>query len=448
LYNLHFDKEKIFMRAKNLFRVFVLLAVLISALGTGQQAFAQSGTVQIVTRSLTYWDSIYTGYVDTSRYEKWPLTFDVAHDFTVTATPTSGALSPVIVLLDSGDNEIARATGSLTSSQPVGSYYILIQPETSVGGTYSLTIREAQTQTPTPTPTSTVTPTPETPTPTVTPTQTATPVPTNPFVSVTFNPTSVEVDGTSTGIVSLGNVPASGYNSVEFTCTYDTTKLEVSNIVTDTDLFGADPVAAVNGPQSGSFIVAMAGSNGHKVVADGAAFTFSAKGLAVGQLSVECRARVSTGTNTLTEIDHTPGSLTVTEVAVTNGTLTGKVLACKAVTVTAGTENVTVGTDGSFSWSAPAGSYSILAKADGFLSAQGSATLTSGNTTTLPQISLSAGDIDGNGVIDQYDAMTIGMSYNTSAPSAADLNCDSTINVLDLELLAGNYRMTGPVAWQ
>jgi len=61
---------------------------------------------------------------------------------------------------------------------------------------------------------------------------------------------------------------------------------------------------------------------------------------------------------------------------------------------------------------------------------------------------LIAGDIDGNGVVDQFDAMTIGMSYNTASPDAADLNADSTINVLDLELLAANYRVTGPQDWQ
>ena len=51
-------------------------------------------------------------------------------------------------------------------------------------------------------------------------------------------------------------------------------------------------------------------------------------------------------------------------------------------------------------------------------------------------------------VIDQFDALTIGMSYNTSTPSVADLNNDSIINILDLELLAKNYRETGPVVWQ
>lgn len=58
-----------------------------------------------------------------------------------------------------------------------------------------------------------------------------------------------------------------------------------------------------------------------------------------------------------------------------------------------------------------------------------------------------AGNVDGNNVIDQFDALTIGMSYNTVVPSAADLNNDGTINFLDLELLAENYRETGPSAW-
>ena len=97
---------------------------------------------------------------------------------------------------------------------------------------------------------------------------------------------------------------------------------------------------------------------------------------------------------------------------------------------------------------APAGTYTVEATASGYLSAEGPASITAGNTTTMPTISLLAGDIDGNGVVDQYDALTIGMSYNTASPDAADLNADGNINVLDLELLAANYRETGPTAWQ
>jgi len=133
--------------------------------------------------------------------------------------------------------------------------------------------------------------------------------------------------------------------------------------------------------------------------------------------------------------------------------LTGQVLAGKPVTVSlydAGNllvTSVTVNTDGTFSLTALAGEYTVNATASGFLGAQGSVILTAGSTSTKPNINLLAGDIDNNNVIDQFDAMTIGMSYNTSVPSAADLNNDGTINVLDLELLAQNYRKTGPVAW-
>jgi len=110
--------------------------------------------------------------------------------------------------------------------------------------------------------------------------------------------------------------------------------------------------------------------------------------------------------------------------------------------------SVTANNDGTFSLTAPAGSYTILATSSGFLSAQGSATIASGSTNTKPTITLLAGDIDGNNVIDQFDALTIGMNYNSATPSAADLNNDGVINVLDLELLADNYRATGPLTWE
>lgn len=109
--------------------------------------------------------------------------------------------------------------------------------------------------------------------------------------------------------------------------------------------------------------------------------------------------------------------------------------------------SVAANTDGTFSLTAPAGTYTVRATASGFLSAEGPATITSGTTTTKDEITLLAGDIDNNGVINQFDALTIGMSYNTATPAAADLNNDGVINVLDLELLAQNYGETGPIDW-
>ena len=138
----------------------------------------------------------------------------------------------------------------------------------------------------------------------------------------------------------------------------------------------------------------------------------------------------------------------------TSGTLAGQVLSSEPVAVSLydATDtlitSVTANVDGTFSLTAPAGAYTVRATATGFLNAEGPATLTGGSTTTMPTITLLAGDIDNNNVINQFDALTIGMNYNASAPSAADLNNDGIINVLDLELLAQNYRETGPVVWE
>jgi hypothetical protein len=170
-----------------------------------------------------------------------------------------------------------------------------------------------------------------------------------------------------------------------------------------------------------------------------------------------CDVRVSVGDNVLTELPSTSVALTITTDGGggdEDGTLTGQVLAGKAVTVSLYDDTDTLvtsavaGEDGSFSFTAPAGIYMVVATASGFLGAEGSATLTANETTTMPPVTLLAGDIDGNDVIDQFDAMTIGMSYNGAEPTAADLNNDGVINVLDLELLAANYRLTGPIVWQ
>ncbi|HEY9526669.1 MAG TPA: carboxypeptidase regulatory-like domain-containing protein, partial [Anaerolineales bacterium] len=136
-----------------------------------------------------------------------------------------------------------------------------------------------------------------------------------------------------------------------------------------------------------------------------------------------------------------------------DGTITGKVMASKPVTVSLYNvsdvlvTSVVANPDGTFSLTAPAGTYTITASASGFLDAEGSATITGGATSQKPDIALLAGDIDGNNVIDQFDALTIGMSYNAATPPEADLNNDGVINVLDLELLASSYRKSAPQDW-
>ena len=511
------------MKSKRPFQIFILFVLLLSTFGSSQPAKAQTNDPIIIPRNLSIWDATFIGFVSSSIYEQWQLELTESHNFTVSVNTVAGDLVPLLILQDSNGTEITRATGALTSTQSAGSYSVQVQPE-SGSGFYVLTIRD-----------NIITPPPSA------------------SSATSVNPTSVNAGESAVVTVSLNNVPAEGYTSAEFTCTYDASLVEVSNIAV-TSLFGADAATAINDPQNGSFIVAVAGSNGNKATTSGAVFTFSVLGLQAGQTAIECTARVSKGDNILTNLPSTGTSLTIvgsvptatstptpfdTPTSVTpvesptstpdgsatatptpdgsetatstpdgsatatatqtpngsetatatqtpngsetatstpdgsatetstpigsptatlppagSGTLNGQVLAEKPVTVSlfnadntlAG--SVTANPDGTFSLTAPAGSYTVFATASGYLSAQASVTLTDGSTTTMPTISLLAGDIDNNNVIDQFDAMTIGMSYNSATPTAADLNNDGVINVLDLEVLAANYRETGPVLWE
>lgn len=454
-----------------------------------------------------------------------------------------------------------------------------------------------------------------------------------PSVSTSINPASMSVGESATVTVSLNNVPAEGYTSAEFVCGYDPTLVETGNIST-TGLFGADAAVAINTPQSGTFILAIAGSNGNKASASGAVFTFSAKGLTQAQTVIECSARVSTGIDILTPLPSTGAALTVlgieptptetpswaifrnlrygfefmypsqgqilsgstdnyarinlpfvpgtnlsekylevivrenvnlcrspladssmlvtseavvingipflketgedgsaghihkwtaystlhniacisldfimnvvnpgmfatppplydeaaesavfgqivssysqwleliptptptfiftptaapTATSIPNAILYGRVIAGKVVTVRLYSMDqtfvaaVNANPDGTFQFSLPPGTYSIVATANGFLRAQGTVTLTGGETRSMPMLSLPAGDIDDDNSIDQFDAMTIGFNYGSAEPPGADLNNDGIINAIDLELLAQNYRRTGPVVWE
>jgi len=294
------------------------------------------------------------------------------------------------------------------------------------------------------------------------------PPPSGPFVSTEVNPTSLDTGGTALVSINLNNVPVEGYKSAEFTCSYDAVLVEKSDIAA-TSLFGVDPVVAIHDLQGGEFIVAIAGTNSNRATTNGPAFTFQVKGLQAGQSQIQCTARVSKGDNVPIDLPSTGASLAVLEMEPSptstppapptitpslNGLLNGQILAGKPVTVTLLDANneevmsVTANSDGSFSLPALAGNYTVIAEAMGFLDHQGSVTISAGTTTVLPISSLLAGDVDGNNVIDQFDALTIGMNYTSSTPVAADLNNDGVIDFLDLELLAENYRSVGPTVWE
>ena len=93
--------------------------------------------LQIAWRDPIVWDTLYVGSVDAYRYERWTLQLSETTKFTVITNPVTSGLIPVIVLLDSSGNEITRGTGTLTSTQPAGTYFVQIQPQAG-NGFYSL----------------------------------------------------------------------------------------------------------------------------------------------------------------------------------------------------------------------------------------------------------------------------------------------------------------------
>ena len=93
--------------------------------------------LQIALRDPIVWDTLYVGSVDAYRYERWPLQLSETTKFTVITNPVTSGLMPIVVLLDSSGNEITRGTGTLTSTQPAGTYFVQIQAQAG-NGFYSL----------------------------------------------------------------------------------------------------------------------------------------------------------------------------------------------------------------------------------------------------------------------------------------------------------------------
>ncbi len=406
------------MNFKTLFQVFTLLALLFAALGASGAAQAAPAAA-VVPYNMTIWNASYSGSVSAARYEQWNFSLSETTSVVVSAAVTSGDLVPLLSLSGGGLSGSGTASvGVVSATLPAGDYSILIQPQ-SGSGSYTFTLRPAESVG-------------------------------ESVAIVTVSPASVVVGETARVGVGLRNLPAGGLTSAEFACSYDAALVEVSGFA-ESGLFGADAVTAMNGPANGDFIFAIAGSNGRKATADGEVFSFNVTALQAGSAPIVCQVRVSQGNNALTALAPAGSALSVSE---REGRVFGVVHASKPAVVCAyDSANAETCADsnanGEFSLTLSAGTYRLAAFAQGFLTAERpSTTVAPGGEISMPEISLRAGDIDGDGDVDPFDAMTIGMNYNLSVPAEADLNSDGVVNVLDLEALAANYRMTAPVSWE
>lgn len=110
-------------------------------------------------------------------------------------------------------------------------------------------------------------------------------------------------------------------------------------------------------------------------------------------------------------------------------------------------QQVLTAADGSFS----IGGSQISASFPGYLSAQASldSSLAAGPAgLNLGQITLPAGDVNGDDAINIFDLAYLAGRYQ-SQDTTGDLNADGIVNILDLALAAGNYQQQGPlVNWK
>ncbi|MSP13623.1 MAG: hypothetical protein EXR62_11795 [Chloroflexi bacterium] len=139
------------------------------------------------------------------------------------------------------------------------------------------------------------------------------------------------------------------------------------------------------------------------------------------------------------------------------GTVTGKVLLegrsnhSGTSIVVDGLGPVNTAADGAYTVnSVPAGSHTITAQHNGYLTAQRSVTVGAGATVVLPDATLLAGDLDNTNNVGLTDLVLLASNYGLTVPPAdsrADINGDHLVNLADLVLLAHNYGLAGPTGW-
>jgi len=84
----------------------------------------------------------------------------------------------------------------------------------------------------------------------------------------------------------------------------------------------------------------------------------------------------------------------------------------------------------------------------GYLSAEGELTVAgSGETRTLADVTLPAGDLTADSAVDLFDLALMGSLFGAEDPeiSVADLNGDGELSLFDLVLISLSYDQRGPI---
>lgn len=119
------------------------------------------------------------------------------------------------------------------------------------------------------------------------------------------------------------------------------------------------------------------------------------------------------------------------------------------LSVTPGGVSVLTDANGSFMASGllPGTTYLVTASHDAFLNASRTVTTPSSGTVTLPDVTLLAGDIDGDGRITITDVSLVASLFGATTTSSSDINGNGVVDIGDVSVVATNFGSIGPSQW-
>ncbi len=289
--------------------------------------------------------------------------------------------------------------------------------------------------------------------------------PTAPSVRAVIPPNPIHIGDAINVDVVLENpnlAAGGGVNALEAKCNFTPSNILRGNSVTPSaQLFTPDPAIINKGFQGNLILYAVSQSgNNPSVKTTGVVFSMNLTAQQVGQSVLNCTIKAIDATGKETTLAFAPLTIPVRPPVSQSGAIQGTVHYSHktgggiTITVLNGTtviaSTVTMPDDTFVITDVPLGTYTIRAEAPGYLSAEGSVTVTLQITVTKPTVTLLAGNLVAPDVIDELDVVQLAITYGQSVPPApvsADLNGDAVVGLADLNALAVNLRKIGPINW-